>query len=255
MLVLFGDSYASESNSESDLSDYPKTTEHSSWFSMLADDLGIEYKTYGEPGSSFEYSTLKFFEYLTSNEYNPFDHIVFVLTMDDRSPIVAEEFAPKWASLASPKVFPEYLDTDLKQQIGKLTDSDKHYARFKNFYRDWYLVQNKNLILAQRYMLLRTLHSLPNKTVSISVGESETPIAKHFPKHADFSLLQVTDGEILDGGIREYVRKYGTEDFRLNHLHEKNHHVLKDAVYAGLTVGDLSDFSASSFHKNLFSVK
>jgi hypothetical protein len=257
MLVLFGDSYVSEPKppSEPKSPEYPKSANHSPWFKMLADDLGIEYKTYGESGSSFEYSTLKFFEYLTGNDYNPSDYIVFVLTRNDRSPVVAREFPPKWAALTSQKIYPEYLDAGLRQQINKLTDSDEHYTRFKQFYRDWYLLQNQDLILAQRYMLLRTLHNLPNKTVSISVDYSEASIATHFPKHANFSLLHVNNDEISDGGIREYARKYGTEDFRLNHLHEKNHHVLKDALYACLTDDNFSDFNGSSFHKNLFSIK
>jgi hypothetical protein len=249
MLVLFGDSFTSEP----DLSEHPST--HATWFKMLADDLGIEYKTYGESGSSFEHSTLKFFEYLTSDNYDPNDQIVFVLTDGNRSPIIAKDFAPKWAALTQPKVFSPYLDAKSRQQISKLTDSDEHYTRFKNFYKDWFLLKNEDLILAQRYMLLQTLHSLPNKTVSISLGESEATIAKHFTKHAKFSLWQISTDEISDGGMWDYVKKHGPHDLRLNHLHEKNHYVLKDAVYSYLNDENFSDFNAESFHKNLFSVK
>jgi len=250
MLVLFGDSFISEPDSLAD----PKTSNHSTWFKLLADDLGIEYKTYGESGSSFEYSTLKFFEYLTGDSYDPNDQIIFVLTADNRSPIVAEEFVPKWAALTHSKVFSDRYDAESRQQLAKLTDSDEHYTRFKNFYKDWFLLKNQDLILAQRYMLLQTLHSLPNKTVSISVNDSEASVAKHFPKHATFSLWQISTDEISDGGIWEYVKKHGPHDLRLNHLHEKNHYALKDAVYSYLT-DDCSDFSTQTFHKNLFSVK
>lgn len=248
MLVLFGDSFVSEP----DLSEHPST--HATWFKMLADDLGIEYKTYGESGSSFEYSTLKFFEYLTSDNYDPTDQIVFVLTDSNRSPVIAKEFVPKWAALTQPKVFSKHLDATSRQQISKLTDSDEHYTRFKTFYKDWFLLKNDDLILAQRYMLLQTLHSLPNKTVSISLGDGEATMAKHFPKHAKFSLWQISTDEISDGGMWDYVKKHGPQDLRLNHLHEKNHYVLKDAVYSYLT-DDSSDFNTQSFHKNLFSVK
>lgn len=246
MLVLFGDSFASEPES---------TPKHSPWFKLLADDLGIEYKSYGKSGSSLEYSTLKFFEYLTGNDYDPNDQIVFILTTSDRSPVIAEEFSPKWAALTYSKVFPEHLDAKSQQQVAKLTDSDEHYTRFKQFYRDLYLLQNQTLISAQRYTLLQTLHSLPNKTVSISVGEDETFIAKHFPKHTTFSLLPVSSGEISDGGVWEFVKKYGPEDFRMNHLDEKNHYVLKDAVYTYLTDDNFFDFNAEFFYRNLFSVK
>jgi hypothetical protein len=245
MLILFGDSFASESKC-------PKTSSHSSWFKMLADDLGIEYKTYGESGYSFEYSTLKFFEYLTGDAYDPNDYIVFVLTAASRSPIITKDFVPNWAALAYHKVWPEFIDAGIQQQIDKLTDSDEHYTRFRQFYRDWFLLQNQDLISAQRYMLLNTLHSLPNKTVSISIDlDNEASIAKNFPKHAEFSLLQISSDEIIDGDIWDYIRKYG-EDNRLNHLHEKNHYVLKDAVYSCLTDDNFSGFNAQSFYKKLF---
>jgi hypothetical protein len=222
---------------------------------MLSDDLGTEYKTYGEIGSSFEYSTLKFYEYLTSKEYNPNDYIVFVLTTDERSPVVAKDFLPGWAYLANYKVFPEHLDEPKRQHIDSLTDSDDHYNKYKNFYRDWFSIKNKDLILAQRYMLLQALHNLPNKTVSISVSNSETSMANHLPNHAQFSLLQISNDEIIDDDLWGIVRAKGSYDRRLNHMQEKNHCVLRDAVYAGLTGGNFSDFNAQSFHKNLFSIR
>jgi hypothetical protein len=249
MLVLFGDSFTAEWPSD------PKNATHSTWFKMLADRLGIEYKTYGERGTSFEYSTLKFFEYLTGDDYDPNDQIIFVLTDSYRSPVVAEEFVPMWAAFTFSKVFPEYFEAAPRQMIANLSESNEHYNRFKNFYKDWFLLKNQDLISAQRYMLLHTLHSLPNNTVSISVDVDEASIAKHFPKHANFSLIEVSGNEFSDGTLWDFITKYGPDDFRLNHLHEKNHHVLTDAVYAYLTDDNFLDFSTSSFHKNLFSVK
>jgi hypothetical protein len=259
MLVLFGDSFISESSyikmSPADSEKYPRASEHSTWFEMLSDDLGTEYKTYGKPGTSFEYSTLKFFEYLTSADYDPNDQIVFVLTTSERSPVIAKEFLPEWAYLANYKAYPEHLDKRSRQQMDKLTNADEHYTKFKQFYRDWYVLKNQDLIVAQRYFLLQALHGLPNKTVSISVSPAESSIAKFFPNHGKFCLWQASTEEISDGDIWEMSKKQGPYDHRLNHLHEKNHHVLRDAVYAGLTGDNFSDFNATSFHKNLFSVK
>lgn len=244
MLILFGDSFISE----------PQTKKHSTWFQMLANDLNFEYKTYGEEGSSFEYSTLKFFEYLTSDNYDENDQIVFVLTTIERSPVISKDFKPKWASLAFNKVFPDYIDESGRSRLNSITAADYHYNRFMDFYKDWYLLRNDDLILAQRYMLLQTLHNLPNKTVSISVSDNEATIAKYFPNHACCSLLQVSSDEISNSDLFDYLKTFGPyPDPRLNHLHEKNHHVLKEMVYTYLT-DDFPKFNIDSFHKNLYSV-
>jgi hypothetical protein len=258
MLVLFGDSFISESvkanpgnHPESD--NIEDICDHPTWFEMLSGDLGTEYKTYGRPGSSFEYSSLKFFEYLTSADYDPNDQIVFVLTSGERSPVIAKDFNPEWAGWAFYKVYPELLDSKGRQLTSKLTASDEHYTKYKQFYRDWILLKNQDLIVAQRYFLLQTLHSLPNKTVSISVGKEESSIEKFFPIHGKFCLGRISVDEFSTGDIWEIVTKNaGRHDRRLNHLDKKNHDVLKDAVYAGLTGGNFSDFNAKSFHKNLF---
>ena len=254
MLVLFGDSFISEPLTP-DSKKYRETANHPTWFKMLSDDLGVEYKTYGETGSSFEYSTLKFFEYLTSKDYDPNDQIVFVLTTSERSPVIANDFLPEWAYLANYKAYPEHLDSTSRQKIDKITEADEHYTKFKQFYRDWFLLKNQDLLVAQRYFLLQTLHGLPNKTTSISVGGAESSIAKFFPKHSNFSLSQISKEEISDGDIWEIIKKLGEHDNRLNHLNEKNHHVLRDAVYSCLTGGDFSDFNAQSFHKKIFSIR
>jgi hypothetical protein len=261
MLVLFGDSFIGESY-HTNPENHPTadnthdTCDHPTWFKMLSDDLGTEYKTYGKPGSSFEYSSLKFFEYLTSTDYNPNDQIVFVLTSGERSPVIAKDFNPEWAGWAIYKAYPELLDTKGRQLTDKLTESDEHYTRYKQFYRDWIMLKNQDLIVAQRYFLLQTLHSLPNKTVSISVGEEESSIEKFFPTHGKFLLGRISIDEFSSGNMWEItVKNAGRHDHRLNHLDEKNHIVLKEAVYAGLTDGNFSDFNTKSFHKNLFSLK
>ena len=261
MLVLFGDSFISESyeavpgtHPESDDIEY--TCDHPTWFQMLSDDLGTEYKTYGKPGSSFEYSSLKFFEYLTSTDYDPNDQIVFVLTTGERSPVIAKDFLPEWAGWAIYKAYPELLDLKSRQLTEKLTGSDEHYTRYKQFYRDWIMLKNQDLIVAQRYFLLQTLHSLPNKTVSISVAQEESSIEKFFPNHGKFWLGRISVNEFSTENIWDIAMKNaGRHDRRLNHLDEKNHHVLRNAVYAGLTDGNFSDFNTKSFHKNLFTLK
>lgn len=260
MLVLFGDSFISEScHTNSDLRPIVDNIEdvhdHPTWFKMLSDDLGTEYKTYGKLGSSFEYSSLKFFEYLTSADYDPTDQIVFVLTTGERSPVVAKEFFPEWAAWANHKAYPEHLDPMSRQRTEKFTSADDHYTKYKQFYRDWFLLKNQDLIVAQRYFLLQTLHSLPNKTASLSTSPTESSIEKFFPNHGKFSLGQISIEEFSGGGVREASNKYaGVYDYRLNHLTELNHRVLRDAVYSCLTEGNFSKFDSQSFHKNLFSL-
>lgn len=243
MLVLFGDSFVSEWDNG----------EHDSWFAMLAKELKTTYKTYGVLGSSFEYSTLKFFEYLQSDEYNPDDYIVFVLTATVRSPIISEDFEPRWAALTYGKVFYEDQSAIFKKRLDKITETDEHFNRFKNFYRDWFILQNNDLILAQRYMLISALHSLPNKTVSISGWDTETPIANKFVNHINCLLWQASDKEIADGTVWDLLVKYGL-DFRMNHFKQQNHYVLKDAVYSYLT-GNPIKIDDDSFHKNILTLK
>lgn len=265
MLVLFGGSFVCEphyTNPElHTAADFVPDNidvheiDHSTWFKMLGDDLGTEYKTYGKPGISFEYSMLEFFEYLTSDRYDSNDQIVFTLTSSNRSPVISKEFHPEWAYLMPYKVYPEQFDSTGHPALRKITAADEHYARFSQFYNDWSLLKNQDFIVAQRYFLLQTLHNLPNKTVSISVGSAESSIAKFFSKHAKFLLGQVSVQEFSEDDPLAAIRKNtGSYDYRLNHLHEINHRVLKDAVYAGLTDGNFSDFDITSFHKNLFSM-
>jgi hypothetical protein len=243
MLVLFGDSFVSEWEGE-----YP------SWFKLLATELQTEFKTYGVIGSSFEYSLLKFFEYLHSPEYDPTDQIIFVLTTAYRSPVISKDFSPQWAAMLNSKIFYNQLDKESQAQVAKLTDSDDHYRRFNTFYKDWISLQNMDLILAQRYMLLSTLHNLPNNTASVSVGDTDYAIAKKFNNHATMSLSEVSTNEFIDGDAWHYIKKYGTQDHRTNHLSEQNHHILKNVMYSCLIDGDCSRFSVDSFQKNLLSI-
>jgi len=243
MLVLFGDSFVSEWHEGN----------HTPWFKMLADELGTTYKTYGVHGSSFEYSTLKFFEYLNSDEYSPDDQIVFVLTSTVRSPVVAEDFNPRWAAITYAKVFYDQQSATYKKQLDKITDPDEHFDRFRSFYKDWFLLQNDDLILAQRYMLLAALHALPNKTVSISGWETETPVSHHFADHINCLLWVASDNEVEDGSIWDFIATHG-RDFRMNHLHEDNHYILKDAVYSQMNTG-ANDLTVDSFNKNLYRLK
>ena len=260
MLVLFGDSFISEPHQTNshplpvadNIGDWH---DHPTWFKMLSDDLRTEYKTYGKHGSSFEYSSLKFFEYLSSADYDPNDQIVFVLTTTERSPVIAKDFLPEWACQASHKAYPELLDSKGRQRTEKLTASDEHYTKYKQFYRDWFLLKNQDLILAQRYFLLQTLHSLPNKTVSISVSDAEYSIEKFFPNHGKFRLGQISIEEFSGGNVRKASTKYaGLYDYRLNHLTKVNQQVLRNAVYSCLTEGNFSNFDQQSFYKNLFSM-
>ena len=243
MLVLFGDSFASDWHEG----------EHTPWFELLAQDLNTTHKTYGVHGSSFEYSTLKFFEYINSDEYSPDDYIVFILTSTVRSPVVADDFVPRWAALTYPKVFYDQQNAGYKKQLDKITEPDEHFNRFKNFYKDWFLLQNDNLILAQRYMLLAALHALPNRTVSLSGWDTETSISHKFDNHLNCLLWQASDNEIVDGSVWDFMTKHG-RDFRKNHLHESNHTILKDAVYSQLVHGK-SDLTLDSFNKNIYTLR
>ena len=68
-------------------------------------------------------------------------------------------------------------------------------------------------------------------------------------------LVCIRKTEKIDKLERSYAKKCAPHNSRLKHLHETNHHLLKDAVYSYLTDDNFSDFDTQSFHKNLFSVK
>lgn len=242
MLVLFGDSFASEW----------EYGDHKSWFQLLAEELGTTYKTYGLHGTSFEYSTLKFYQYLNT-EYTEDDVIVFTLTSPYRSPTISEDFIPSWAAMAYGKVFYDRQNSRDRRMLDERPESDEHFNRFKNFYKDWFFLQNNDLVLAQRYMVLSTLHSLPNKTVSISGWDTELPISHKFNNHLCPSLWQASENEISGGSIVDFMEKHG-KDFRKNHFHESNHYVLKDEVYSQLMTGTCN-LTVDSFHKNLYNLR
>lgn len=241
MLVLFGDSFAS----------VVPDGDYQTWFEMLADKLGVAYKSYAIRGSSFEYSTLKFYEYLQS-DWSPDDIIIFVLTSANRSPVVSSDFDPSWAALTTGKVFYDTLSARDKKLIDALSESNEHYTQYKQYYRDWVILQNDDLVLAQRFMLLKCLHSLSNKTISISGWEIERKIPTHFENHINGSLSEVAANEITTRKILDLVEKYG-KDFRRNHLHESNHCILSDLIYKKL-IGEEVEFSTELFHKNLYHV-
>lgn len=242
MLVLFGDSFVSEWDS----------SDHPSWFDLLAKELNTTYKTYGTRGSSFEYSTLMFYQYLM-NDYDSEDVIVFVLTSPNRSPVVTDEFDPSWAAQAYGKVFYKEQNSRDKKIIDGLSDSSEHYNRYRTYYKDWFMLQSNDLILAQRYVLLTALHSLSNKTVSLSGWDTELPISNKFNNHLSASLWQAAENQITDGHFVDLLSKHG-RDFRQNHFHEENHIILKNGVYSCLTDGDTT-LTVDSFAKNLYSIK
>ena len=241
MLVLFGDSFASV---------HP-TGPHQTWFEMLAEKLGTNYKSYAVDGSSFEYSTLKFYEYLQT-DWSPEDIIIFILTSITRSPVIQDDFNPSWAALASGKVFYDTLPPRDQQLLDIRAESTSHFEKYKQYYKDWFKLQNDDLILAQRFMLLKCLHSLSNKTLSISGWESERKISDNFVDHINGSLLSISINEIKNGNMLDFIDKHG-KDFRRNHLHESNHRVLYELIYKKLSGEDI-EFSTELFHKNVYEI-
>lgn len=241
MLILFGDSFAS---------DLP-ISEHKTWFEMLAEQLGVEYKSYAVNGSSFEYSTLKLYEYLQS-DWSPDDIIIFVLTSTNRSPVVSEDFDPGWGALTMGKVFYDTFSSRDKHLLDVRPESTEHFTRHKQYYKDWFELQNDDLILAQRFMLLKCLHSLSNRTISISGWDFERKIADQFQDHINGELHQIAANEIRNGDILDFIEKHGV-DFRRNHMHESNHQVFASLLYQKLS-GENIDFTTEKFHKNLYEI-
>lgn len=245
MLVLFGDSFASV---------HP-TGPNKTWFELLAEKLGINYKSYAVDGSSFEYSTLKFYEYLQT-DWSPDDIIIFILTSITRSPVIKDDFNPSCAAamglLASGITLPDTRSFRDPHVLDVKEKSHRHFVKYKHYYTEWLNLQNEDLILAQRFMLLKCLHSLSNKTLSISGWEFERKISDNFADHINASLSSISLDEIKNGNILDFVNKHG-RDFRRNHLHEHNHHVLSDLIYKKLTGEDI-EFSTELFHKNVYEI-
>jgi hypothetical protein len=77
-LVLFGDSFCAE---------YTDTDGKYIWWKETAKTLGLGINNYARRGSSLNYATVKYYEYLNKS-YSPDDIIIFVVTSSGRSPLV-----------------------------------------------------------------------------------------------------------------------------------------------------------------------
>ena len=88
-LVLFGDSFCAE---------YEATQGKDTWWKDVAKTLGLGINNYGVRGTSLNYSTVKYYEYL-QNSYSADDIIIFVVTSSGRSPLVHPDFLPESSAI------------------------------------------------------------------------------------------------------------------------------------------------------------
>jgi|Laugresubdmm15sn_1035100.scaffolds.fasta_scaffold02062_11 hypothetical protein len=222
-LVLFGDSFCAES-------EYDGTRGGSdpqgkdTWWKDVAKTLGLGINNYSVRGTSLNYSTVKYYQYLNES-YSTDDIIIFIVTSSGRSPLVHPDFLPESAAilqLFSSRGF-SFKNVDLPASL------KQHFDDHKSFYETWYQFYNPEVHLSQVNLIREALNGLSNKKLLINVfNEAQSSdFTQQYNFHLDGYMMQISMEEFATQD--EYSRNRFF-DTRPNHLSEENHKIFYDYV-------------------------
>jgi hypothetical protein len=214
-LVLFGDSFCAE---------YTDTDGKYIWWKETAKTLGLGINNYALRGSSLNYATVKYYEYL-QNSYSADDIIIFVVTSSGRSPLVHPDFSPESSAilqLFSTKGF-SFENVEFPPSL------KEHYNEHKSFYETWFQFYNPELHKSQVNLIREALNGLSNKKLLINAFDEArySDFARPYHFHLDGYMRQISHEEFATEG--EYSRNR-IFDTRPNHISEDNHKIFCDYV-------------------------
>ena len=227
-LVIFGDSFGC---ADIVFKEYCIVT----WPALLSTDLGVELLNYSIAGTGAEYALCKFYEYLTSNNYDESDSVIFILSSVNRVTVQQSIESPRFAEAIGLSFFSRPRDPkarlwyeDNKEHLQWLLKTTPHevpyirehaYLLLVKSLLDMYFV-NRSIVLPA-FDLLKYQKSIP-LAVPGRTAASNMPKVVEYP----ISLNTISRMEFVDGATATAYFKQYFCDFRLGHLTDKNHSIV-----------------------------
>jgi hypothetical protein len=237
-LVLFGDSYSIEYEYD----------EHC-WYNKLSQLLLIpkdKILNFAKKGSSFEYSTLKLFDYLHSDAYSKKDLICFVPTAFGRNPIVGTSIDPESAF---------FLKEFLAGRYDKKIRFHAHYYEHKEFYQTLFNFASEELFQSQMFNVAMTLKLLPNMTLMIPAFNNYFAGNKHLVNTDNFLLVDLElfkiDRDEIDSAEYYDLRYFFKGDPRYCHMTKTNNLILANQLHEAVINQDAKFIYHSGFKSKI----
>lgn len=222
-LIVFGDSFASHRNSQ-----HPEYSKGVLWFEEVAKKLNLPLKNKAHSGSSFEWSKKQFWDYYNSNEYSEDDLIIFVFTSLQRSPFIAADLPPQYAS---------YYSAFLQGTLKKDHFAYNHYNDNKELYRGLSKYYGWETQLFDRQLFCLALKQIPNMTVAITAFTDLTMNLENtslLKKSDNFlyipaRLHELSENELVDADMYRFYDYFGGE-VRNCHFSNSNNVIMADQI-------------------------
>lgn len=238
-LVLFGDSYCAE---------YDNTISQETWWKRVASNLELGIKNYAVRGSSLNYSTVKYYEYLNGS-YSVDDIIIFTITSSGRSPLVHPDFPPSSSAIMQ-------LFSTRGFSLDKIPFPDmvkNHYIDHKDFYKTWFQFYNPDLHLSQVNLIREALHGLKNKKLLINAFDEAkaSDFTRLYDFHLDGCITEISNKEFASLNDGYPMRRMVDE--RANHLSPENHDIFAEYILKCLD-GDIKSMLHVDFKQGFLNV-
>lgn len=235
-LFIYGDSYSN-------------STKFETWPKLVADGLNYELVNSAVPGSSTEYSFLKWSNDVKEHTFAPNDKIIFVISSPGRLHFEYQLFADP--SSGSRFTF-QNLDTKDSKNFWHTANKDKIR---------WYL-QHRSLELNQltheAYLNTFKVFAFENPTIdflALNNSHYENILNLNIEPsnffHPKISLQEVSSNEQVQKNM-EFLEwaKYTRFDARNNHLTIPNHKILTNLILQTLNERSSNFWSVDDFKKN-----
>lgn len=247
-LVIFGDSFASYRDNQK-----VDNAKGVLWFEEVAKKLNLPLKNEAHPGSSFEWSKKQFWDYYNSNEYSEDDLIIFVFTSFQRSPFLAVDLPPQYASYYS-----DFLQGTLKKDHFAYN----HYNDNKELYRGLIKYYNWETQLFDRHLFCLALKQIQNMTIAITAFKDLTINLKNTSllKQSDnflyipAQLYKLSENEFVDADFKKFHNYFGGE-VRNCHLSNSNNMILANQITQCIQHKTNKYFCKNKFKKKFIKLK
>ena len=250
-LVVFGDSFVADWDPNQCIEPGTVGDARNGWIFGLGKKLQIPIRNSGIAGSGLGYSETKFFEYITSSDYDHEDIIVFALTMGDRPycfsmPDPGLGVSVHWENYEFSNR--KWLEEHRHNLVWAATDvlhPKINYESIKimSTLKLWAAANPSNILLA---IPLSYEHNY-------NLWEANGVDLTHLWKSADnfislqdkMGLFRISDGEFLTRDI--FLESMNNGDVRPNHLSGGNAALLIDMVYDILTMRNPEYYAPGKF--------
>ena len=253
-IVGFGDSFINYGSLGIDIVD------SISWLNDLGLKLNLPVINYGCSGSAIDYSLHKFFQYYTSDEYDPNDIIVFVTTEPVSRNFTVTMPNPRLGVCTGQQENPTFTKVEeqyVKENVEKIFWHQFHCSNGEmNFkfiqtcsaLQVWAESHSSNKLLLLRGFAHYTDENIEKYDVIIYPTTNFFPCIKFDQNLFTISMNEFTDLKLFNDLNNSY-------DSRQNHLTKSNRDILVSIVDEILKTGNTNLLDKSKFQDSLYKNK